>query len=86
MTVRITVTEDESRTRVIRLEGRLTGDECAALEEVVGSDAKSACLDLSGLRAADALGLAGLRRLRASGIALQGVPPLLAWRIEDEGT
>ena len=50
----------------------------------MGSDPTAACLELSGLRSADLVSLEGLRRLRARGVELRGVPPHLAWRIEDE--
>lgn len=81
MTVRITVAEGMA-TRLIRLEGRLTGDAWAELELAIGDDPAVASLDLSGLRGADAVALDGLRRLHVSGVALLRVPPHLAWRIE----
>jgi hypothetical protein len=43
------------------------------------------CLELSELRSADAAGLCLLRRLGAVGVVLRGLPPQLAWRIEDDG-
>jgi len=61
----IRITEVGAR-RLSRVDGRSTGD-----------DPRGACLELSGLRAADAVA-------RAWGVELQGVPPHLAWRIEDE--
>ena len=84
MTVRITVVEG-APPRLIRVEGRLTGDEWPDLEQAIGDDPKAACLDLSGLRGVDPVALAGLRRLRAWGVELRCVPPHLAWRIEDDG-
>ena len=83
VTVRITATGDEA-IRVLRVEGRLTSEAWHELEGAIGSDPEAACLDLSGLRGADALALAGLRRLRASGVELRAVPPHLACRIDDE--
>ena len=83
VTVRITVTEGASH-RLIRLEGRLCSDAWAELEQAIGDDLSTACLDLSGLRGADAVALDGLRRLRVWGVALLQVPPHLAWRIEDD--
>jgi len=83
VTVRITVVEGVA-PRLIRLEGRLTGDEWGELEQAIGDDPTAVCLELSGLRAADAIALDGLRRLRVQGVALRGVPPHLAWRIEDQ--
>jgi hypothetical protein len=85
VTVRITVAETGA-LRLIRLEGRLTGDAWAELEQAIGDDPTAACLELSGLRSADAVSLDGLRRLRARGFELRGVPPHLAWRIEDDRT
>ncbi len=83
MTVRITVTGGAPH-RLIRLEGRLTGDAWPELEQAIGDDPAAACLDLSGLRGADAVALDGLRRLRVWGVALMRIPPHLAWRIEDD--
>ena len=83
MTVRITVAQYE-RSRRIQLAGRLTGEEVGELEQVIGDDPSAACLDLAELRSADAAGLAALRRLRAEGVELHGVPPHLAWRIESD--
>lgn len=83
MTVRITVAEGLP-SRLVRVEGRLTADAWPEVEQAVGDDPSAVCLDLSGLRAADAIALDGLRRLRAWGVELRGVPPHLAWRIEDE--
>lgn len=54
------------------------------LEQLVGGDPHALCLDLTDLRSADAAALAVLRRLRAEGVEMRGVPPRLAWRIEDE--
>jgi hypothetical protein len=54
------------------------------LDQAIGADPTTACLDLSGLRSADPLALARLRRLRTEGVALRAVPPHLAWRIEGE--
>ena len=51
---------------------------------MIGDDPSSACLDLEELRSADEAGLAALRRLRAEGVEMRGVPPHLAWRIDLE--
>jgi len=72
--------------RRITVEGRLTGAEVGELEQAVGDDATTVCLDLENLRSADAAGLAALRRFRSEGALLRGVPPHLAWRIEGEPT
>jgi ABC-type transporter Mla MlaB component len=81
VTVRITVIAERPTLR-IRVDGRLTTDAVGELEELIGSDPGATCLELADLRSADAAGLAALRRLRAEGIALYGVPRHLAWRIE----
>jgi hypothetical protein len=66
------------------LEGRLSVNEIGELEPVVGDDPSTVCLDLGDLRSADACGLALLRRLRREGFEMRGVPPHLAWRIEED--
>ena len=81
VTVLITVVEQVGPRR-IHLTGRLTGEEVEALEQAVGDGPGAARLELDDLRSADANGLNALRRLRAEGVELHGVPPHLAWRIE----
>jgi len=83
VTVRFTVTQDRA-VRRIRLEGRLSADEIGELEQLVGDDPRRTCLDLAELRSADAPALEFLRRLRREGVEMQGAPPHLAWRIEEE--
>ncbi len=70
--------------RVERLEGRLSAEEIEELEQLVGEDPSRVYLDLAELRSADACGLALLRRLRRAGFEMCGVPPHLAWRIEQD--
>jgi hypothetical protein len=82
VTVRISVCA-EGPLRHIRVEGRLAGDAWPELEQVIGDAPESVCLELAGLRSADAVALAGLRRLRAAGAELRDVPPHLAWRLEN---
>lgn len=82
MTLRIS-TSTASGTRRIRVEGRLTGAALGELEHAIGDDPEAARLELDDLRSADAAALALLRRLRVEGVAMEGVPPHLAWRIED---
>lgn len=82
MTVRIIVIGDRPMRR-FRVDGRLTGDEVAELEQLVGPDPKSVCLELADLRSVDAAALAVLRRLRDEGIQMVDVPQHLAWRIEE---
>ena len=81
VTLRIT-TAEEGTIRRIQVAGRLTGEEVGELEHSIGDDPSAVCLDLEELRSADEAGLAALRRLRAEGIEMRGVPPHLAWRIE----
>ena len=81
VTVLITVIE-RAGARCIRLAGRLTGEEVEELEQAIGDNPSAVHLELDDLRSADADGLSALRRLRAEGVALRGVPPHLAWRIE----
>jgi ABC-type transporter Mla MlaB component len=84
VTLRITVREHGSR-RHLALAGRLTREEVGELKQAVASD-PDACLDLEELRSADAAGLAALRSLRAEGLEMCGMPPHLAWRIDDDET
>ena len=83
VTVRITAAK-EGAVRRIHVAGRLTLEEIGELELAMGDDPSWVCLDLEELRSADEAGLAVLRRLRAEGFELRGVPPHLAWRIETE--
>jgi hypothetical protein len=84
VTVRITIKSDGAPRRIV-VEGRLTGAEVGELELAIGDDPSAVCLDLENLRSADADGLAALRRFRAEGALIRGVPPHLAWRLEDGG-
>lgn len=81
MTLRILVDENAG-VRSIQLDGRLTGEEICALENEIGASFGAVCLELENLGSADAAGLSALRRLREAGVAMRGVPPHLAWRIE----
>lgn len=83
VTARITVVEDRA-TRRLRVEGRLSADEAALLEQLIGADPSASWLELTDLRSADFVALALLRRLRAQGVQMTGVPRHLAWRIEEE--
>lgn len=83
MTAHITVSQDRNR-RLIRVEGRLSDEEIDELEQAIGDDPTNACLELSELRSADEAGLSLLRRLQRRGSELRGLPPHLAWRIEDD--
>jgi hypothetical protein len=81
VTVRITVVPGPER-RCIRIEGHLTQAEIGELEQAIGDETVGTRLELENLRSADAAGLTALRRLRAHGVELCGVPPHLTWRID----
>jgi len=85
MTLRITVCR-RGPIPALEVAGRLTGEEVEALEQAIGAERGCVRLELENLRSADHAGVCALRRLRAEGVALCGVPPHLAWRIEtDDG-
>jgi hypothetical protein len=85
VTLRITLGREDATLRV-RLAGRLSAEEAGELERVIDEAPGKARLELEELRSTDGAGLALLRRLRAVGIEMRGVPPHLAWRIEAEDT
>jgi hypothetical protein len=64
------------------VEGRLTGAELGELEQAIGGDPSSVCLELENLRSADEDGLAALSNLRREGVLLHNIPPHLSWRID----
>ena len=76
VTVRIT-TFDESRGRVVRVDGWLIAGDVAALEEAVGDRVRGTRLELADLRSADAAGVVALRGLEARGARLHGAAPFL---------
>ena len=76
VTVRIT-TFDESRGRVVRVDGWLIACDVAALEEAVGDRVRGTRLELADLRSADAAGVVALRGLEARGARLHGAAPFL---------
>jgi hypothetical protein len=84
VTVRITV-DEANRRRVVRVEGRLTSAEVAELEGALGDDLTQAELRLENLRSTDSAGLAALRRLRDAGVVLSGLPPRIAYELDDGG-
>lgn len=57
--------------------------EIGELEQTIGSDPSTVCLELSELRSIDAAALVVLRRLRDEGLQMIDVPQHLARRIED---
>ncbi len=82
MTVRITV-EEEASGRVVHVDGQLTSREIEALATTLGEDLSKTALDLRELRSADAAGVRLLRDLREAGVELHGLPPRLAFDLED---
>lgn len=84
VSLRITVVTDHA-VRHIRVEGRLTGEEVGELDREIGLDPRAVCLELDNLRSADESALAMLRRLRDQSVEMRGVPPHLAWRIDEDG-
>lgn len=83
MALRISV--DESPLgRSICVTGRLSREGVPELDRVVAEGRGATRLDLTHLLSMDSHGRDALRRLRASGLDLVGVPPALAWRLEDE--
>jgi len=83
ITVRITILSHEAPRR-IAVEGRLTAAEIGELDLSIGDDASGVCMELQNLLSADRAGLAALRRARAEGALLVGVPPHIAWRLEGD--
>jgi hypothetical protein len=80
---RITDRDGDER-KVLKLDGHLTHEEVAVLLEEVKTKRAPILLDLTHLLSADRDGLAALRQLRDSGVALLGVSPFMALLLEDE--
>lgn len=79
------ISVDESpQGRSIRVEGRLSREGVGELQRVVADGHDTTGLDLTNLMSMDSEGRDALRWLRASGLELVGVPPALAWRLEEE--
>jgi anti-anti-sigma regulatory factor len=69
---------DEPRTRALRLEGWLTGEQLPLLEEAIsGADGRAIALDLSAVRWVDAAAAARLNALRAAGVSLTAHSPFV---------
>jgi hypothetical protein len=64
--------------------GRLGHEGVPELEGALSAAPAGAALDLSDLMSMDDYGAAALRRLRASGVELMGLPPGLAWKLLDD--
>jgi len=69
--------EDRKGVTVLRVEGRLCGDEVAELTRESGRVTGRLELDLAELLTADEVGLSLLRSLRESGAALTGASPFI---------
>ncbi len=70
----------------LRVEGQIVGDWCGVLERESHASrgrAREVTLDLTEVSFVDPRGLETLRRLRASGLRLVGVPPLIAESLDD---
>lgn len=70
----------------LRVEGQIVGDWCEVLERESHANCgqgREVILDLAGVSFVDPRGLDTLRRLRASGLRLADVPPLIAESLED---
>ncbi len=79
--LRINCRSDEGRSRILELEGRLSGPWVDELDRVVSaarSGGEGVTLDLSGLTFADARGVAVLRGLAETGIRMRGCSLFLA--------
>ena len=74
--------DDQGRTRVVRLAGRLERDQVDDLTTLVDEAPGAILLDLSDLLSADATGLAALEGLRRRGASLVGTSPYLALQLE----
>ena len=83
MILRIFVAESP-QGRSIRVEGRLSREGVAELQRVVADGHGATGVDLTNLMSMDSEGRDALRWLRASGLDLVGMPPALAWRLEEE--
>ncbi|MEJ2085544.1 MAG: hypothetical protein P8Y44_07680 [Acidobacteriota bacterium] len=75
--------ESSSEGRQLRVEGRLSGEEIAELEQVARSPELPVRVDLSQLDSADEAGIALLRNLESEGVELVGVRPLIEYRIHE---
>ena len=74
MQLRIVVSLEGSR-RDVKLDGRLDAEGVPELEKVTRDESSALRLDLSGLRLADAEGIAALLRLQKAGAVIQGASP-----------
>jgi len=86
--LRITRDDRALHSTMLRLEGRLTRHEAETLEKACAeciSTERDLVLDLSGVRYADDVGAALLRRLRAANAVLSNATPFLSELLMEEG-
>jgi anti-anti-sigma regulatory factor len=76
--IRITKIEDRKKT-ILRITGRIQGDDANELQRAAEATGLKAVLDLSELRMADKRGVEVLRSLADEGVKLLQVPPLIAF-------
>jgi hypothetical protein len=74
--VRIT-TVGEGKTRTLRVDGRLAGDDVAEVIRACGDLKEPVVLDLGGLQFADGRAVSVLRELLARGVTLLGASPYI---------
>lgn len=65
------------------MDGRLDAEGVPELERVTSDQSAALHLDLSGLRLADAEGVAALLRLQKTGAVIQGASPYLKLLLEE---
>jgi hypothetical protein len=76
VTIRITAV-GEGKTRTLRVDGRLVGDDVAEVVRACGDLKEPVVLDLGGLRFADGRAVSVLRDLQARGVTLLGASPYI---------
>jgi anti-anti-sigma regulatory factor len=84
MTIRL-ATSPGGATTTILIEGYLTGADLPDVSAACESAAASLCLDLSGLRSADADGVRALRSLSEKGVELRGANPYVRQLLREIG-
>lgn len=82
MQLRIVVSLEGLKT-VVKVDGRLDAEGVPELEKVTRDKTTALYLDLSGLRLADAEGIAALLRLQGAGAVIQGASPYLKLLLEE---
>ena len=82
MTIRLTASTNGTTTTVL-IEGHLTGADLPDVTAACEPADTPMCLDLSGLRSADADGVRALRALSEQGAELRGANPYIAELLRD---